>query len=93
MPNEHRSSLFFSKYISYCHYFKFVIISFSLVHVYNLNGGARKLLQGANIPRKKKLKIKLRTQKNKKKKIDSIKLGLMIFHSIKIIYNSFELNL
>ena len=43
---------------------------------------------------KKNLKIKLRTQKNKKKKkIDSIKLGLMIFHSIKIIYNSFELNL
>ena len=67
MPNEHRSSLFFSKYISYCHYFKFVIISFSLVHVYNLNGGARKLLQDAKIPRKKKLKIKLRTQKNKKK--------------------------
>lgn len=63
------------------------------MHVYNLNWGARKLLQGANIPRKKKLKIKLRTQKNKKKKIDSIKLGLMIFHSIKIIYNSFELNL
>ena len=68
MPNEHRSSLFFSKYISYCHYFKFVIISFSLVHVYNLNWGARKLLQGAKIPRKKKFKLNLGHKKTKKKK-------------------------